>query len=120
VISGTPRGTAPRLSGSIFLWIFSDDNRSLIEITNRRIPPAIIKSATVIPRSFRINLPIAKKTRATKEAVNIDCNTIRRTFDESSSMVNDINIGKTPIASTATNRGTKHSQKAFIILPEKE
>jgi hypothetical protein len=72
VINGIPIGTAPRLDTSTSLSRFSPVSRSLSEIASSRRPPAIIKSATVIPRKRRRIGPPRINRIATVEAVRTD------------------------------------------------
>src|SRR3989339_369487 len=81
VIKGTPIGTAPRLSGSTKRLLFSTLTISLIDMTNRSTPPAIMKSKTVIPRSFRIPIPMARNKSATT-ATNIGTKQSQNSFIE--------------------------------------
>ncbi len=114
-ISGTPIGTAPKLSASTADERFSVERISLIEIKKRRVPPATIKSATETPSNRRIAVPTTINASATIKAVIIDCKIIRLIFCGSISSVRLRNNGNTPMASTATKRGTKQSQNDFII-----
>ena len=72
VISGTPMGTAPMLSKSTGYGLLSVEIISLMEMIKRSVPPAIMKSATVIPSRFSIIVPKAIKAKATTNAVIID------------------------------------------------
>ena len=72
VIRGTPIGTAPRASLSTDLKGLLPLVISVRAMVNKRIPPAIIKSDTLIPISLIKVGPINKKTSATPEAVIID------------------------------------------------
>jgi hypothetical protein len=49
---------------------------SLNDKAKSRVPPAIIKSAMVMPRRLRTALPLARKIRATAVAVITDCKII--------------------------------------------
>jgi hypothetical protein len=80
----------------------------------RRIPPAIIKSETVIPKRFRMTFPTARKIKATIVAVTTDCTIIRLIFGRSSPSVKFMNMGSTPMTFTAINMGKKHNQNLFM------
>ncbi len=80
----------------------------------RSVPPAIIKSATVIFKNLNIPIPTATKAIATASAVIMDCRMIFLTFFFSTPSVRLMNTGNTPMALKATKRGTKHSQNDFI------
>jgi hypothetical protein len=117
LISGTPIGTAPRLSRSVWRCFFSPVRRSLNEIASSRMPPAIMKSATVMPRNLKRTGPKARKTNATVDAVITDWTMTILSRALSIPSVRERNNGNTPTASTATNSGTKHNQNAFILFP---
>ena len=113
-MSGTPMGTAPRLSASTWAIRFSTVMTSMTDIVNSRIPPAIRKSATVMPRYSKIQRPSARNARATTSAVIIDWTMTFRTACRSTPSVRCMNSGRIPTASTATNMGKKHNQKSAI------
>lgn len=115
VIIGTPRGTAPRVSGSTSRCLFSPVKRSLKEMTKSSMPPATMKSETVMVRARRMVGPIARKTRATADAVMRDWTRTLRLCGGERPSVSVMKMGRTPRASTATKRGTKHRRKMFIV-----
>ena len=75
-------------------------------ISNIR-PPAIWKSEMVIPSIMNIPFPMSKNTTVKTDAVIIESRRILLLADTSISSVRDIYIGRTPIASKATNKGIK-------------
>jgi len=113
-IKGMPKGTTPRvLAGS--RRFFSGLRISFMAITNNKIPPAIIKSAIVIPKNLKINLPIVTNRSAMIKAV-ITEDLMMRVFSlRDRPEASEIKIGKTPRASTATNMGIKDRKKIFNI-----
>src|SRR5437763_1879181 len=73
-----------------------------------------MKSDTVILRRPSMNSPSAQNASATASAVTTDWKTILLSFFSSTPEVRLRKRGRIPIASTATNNGTKHSQNVFI------
>jgi hypothetical protein len=86
-----------------------------MEKVNRSIPPAIAKSATVIPRILNINLPANTKITPMTAAVNTESNTIFCLPLCPYPPVSYRNMGIIPIGSIATKIGIKLSSTGSII-----
>ncbi len=87
-----------------------------IERINKRIPPAILKSPTLIPSHLKMILPRNTKTIARRAAMATESTKILFFCFSLKDSVNTRKIGTVPIISIAKKIGIKVTKNRFKIL----